>query len=59
MPHRIDPKPVTHFGVHMPPHVHEKLADWAKEANASINALMVGILQKAVDQYNRAKSQDG
>jgi predicted HicB family RNase H-like nuclease len=41
------PETVVHFQIRMPPHVHESLASWAKGDHASLNALVVEILQKA------------
>jgi predicted HicB family RNase H-like nuclease len=42
------PETVVHFQIRMPPHLHEQLASWAKEDKASLNLLVVGILEKAV-----------
>jgi predicted HicB family RNase H-like nuclease len=33
----------------MPPVLHEQLASWAKDDKQSLNALIVGILEKAVE----------
>jgi predicted HicB family RNase H-like nuclease len=41
------PESVVHFQIRMPPHLQERLASWAKDDNASLNALVVEILQKA------------
>ena len=41
------PETVVHFQIRMPPVLHEQLASWAKEDKASLNALIVGILEKA------------
>jgi predicted HicB family RNase H-like nuclease len=41
------PETVVHFQIRMPPPLHERLASWAKDDNASLNALVVEILQKA------------
>jgi predicted HicB family RNase H-like nuclease len=41
------PESVVHFQIRMPPHLHERLASWAKDDNASLNALVVEILQEA------------
>lgn len=41
------PETVVHFQIRMPPVLHEKLASWAKDDKASLNALIVGILEKA------------
>jgi predicted HicB family RNase H-like nuclease len=42
----------------MPPALHEQLASWAKEDKASLNALIVGLLEKAVDQHDKQASKD-
>ena len=41
------PETVVHFQIRMPPHLHEELATWAKDEKASLNALVVELLQKA------------
>lgn len=41
------PETVVHFQVRMPPVLHERLASWAKDDKASLNALVVEILQRA------------
>ena len=46
------PETVVHFQVRMPPHLHEQLASWAKEDKASLNMLVVGILEKAIEAHN-------
>jgi len=46
------PETVVHFQVRMPPHLHEKLSSWAKEDKASLNMLVVGILEKAIESHN-------
>jgi predicted HicB family RNase H-like nuclease len=45
------PETVVHFQIRMPPALHEQLASWAKEDKASLNALIVGILEKSVEQH--------
>ena len=45
------PESVVHFQIRMPPHLHERLASWAKDGNASLNALVVEILQKALTDH--------
>jgi predicted HicB family RNase H-like nuclease len=35
----------------MPPHLHERLASWAKDDSASLNALVVEILRKALTDH--------
>jgi predicted HicB family RNase H-like nuclease len=45
------PETVVHFQIRMPPVLHEQLASWAKEDKASLNALVVETLQKAVKDH--------
>jgi len=45
------PESVVHFQIRMPPHLHERLTSWAKDDNASLNALVVEILQKAFTDH--------
>ena len=45
------PETVVHFQVRMPPVLHERLASWAKDDKASLNALVVEILQRALKDY--------
>ncbi len=45
------PETVVHFQIRMPPVLHEQLASWAKEDKASLNALIVGILEKAIEAH--------
>ena len=45
------PETVVHFQIRMPPVLHEQLASWAKEDKASLNALIVGILEKAIEHH--------
>ena len=42
------PETVVHFQIRIPPHSHEKLASWAKDDKASINTLVVEILQNSM-----------
>jgi predicted HicB family RNase H-like nuclease len=49
------PESVVHFQIRMPPQQHEKLATWAKEDKVSLNLLVVGILEKAMERH-RAES---
>jgi predicted HicB family RNase H-like nuclease len=42
------PETVVHFQIRMPPAFHERLASWAKDDKASLNALVVEILQNAM-----------
>ena len=54
------PETVVHFQIRMPPALHEQLASWAKEDKASLNALIVGLLEKAVEQHeSKAGSKGG
>ena len=46
------PETVVHFQIRMPPALHENLASWAKEDKASLNALIVGILEKASESHS-------
>jgi predicted HicB family RNase H-like nuclease len=46
------PETVVHFQIRMPPVLHEQLASWAKEDRASLNMLVVGILEQAVERRN-------
>jgi predicted HicB family RNase H-like nuclease len=43
------PESVVHFQIRMPPQQHEKLASWAKDEKVSLNLLVVGILEKAIE----------
>ena len=45
------PETVVHFQIRMPPDMHERLASWAKADKASLNQLIVDILEKAVDRH--------
>jgi predicted HicB family RNase H-like nuclease len=45
------PETVVHFQIRMPPDLHERLASWAKQDKASLNMLVVGILEKAVEHH--------
>ena len=45
------PETVVHFQVRMPPVLHERLASWAKDDKASLNALVVEILQRALKDH--------
>jgi predicted HicB family RNase H-like nuclease len=50
------PETVVHFQIRMPPALHEQLASWAKDDKASLNALIVGLLEKAVEQHSKGGS---
>jgi predicted HicB family RNase H-like nuclease len=45
------PETVVHFQIRMPPVLHERLASWATDDKASLNALVVEILQKAMKDH--------
>ena len=45
------PETVVHFQIRMPPVLHEQLASKAKDDKASLNGLVVQILQKAVEDH--------
>jgi predicted HicB family RNase H-like nuclease len=45
------PESVVHFQIRMPPQQHERLATWAKEDKLSLNLLVVGILEKAMERH--------
>ena len=44
------PETVVHFQIRMPPALHERLASRAREEKASLNALIVRILEQAVSK---------
>ena len=44
------PETVVHFQIRVPPNIHERLASWAKEDKASLNMLIVGLLEKALER---------
>jgi predicted HicB family RNase H-like nuclease len=46
------PETVVHFQIRMPPDLHERLASRAKDEKASLNALVVGILEQAVERHS-------
>lgn len=47
------PETVVHFQIRMPPKIHETLASWAKEDKASLNGLIVGLLERAIDDHSK------
>ena len=49
------PETVVHFQIRMPPVLHEQLASWAKDDNASLNVLIVELLQKALTDHASAE----
>ena len=53
------PESVVHFQIRMPPQQHEKLATWAKEDKVSLNLLVVGILEKAMERHHAEASSKG
>ena len=46
------PATVVHFQIRMPPALHEKMASWARRDHDSLNNLVVGILERAVESNN-------
>ncbi len=52
------PETVVHFQIRMPPVLHEQLASWAKDDKASLNALIVGILEKAIEVHEKAAPKE-
>jgi len=44
------PETVVHFQIRMPPQIHEHLASQARAEKSSLNALVVGLLTKALEQ---------
>jgi predicted HicB family RNase H-like nuclease len=48
------PESVVHFQIRMPPDLHERLASWAKDDKASLNAIVVETLQQAVQDHESA-----
>ena len=48
------PETVVHFQIRMPPPVHERLASMAIEEKKSLNAVVVGILAKALEEHEAA-----
>ncbi|MFM7129557.1 MAG: toxin-antitoxin system HicB family antitoxin [bacterium] len=51
------PETVVHFQIRMPPKIHESLASWAKEDKASLNALIVGLLEKAIEGHEQTDEE--
>jgi len=47
------PETVVHFQVRMPPTLHARLSEWAKDEKQSLNALIVRILESSVDAYEK------
>jgi predicted HicB family RNase H-like nuclease len=53
------PETVVHFQIRMPPALHEKLASWAIEDRASLNALVVDLLKAAVETRESRRVEAG
>ena len=53
------PETVVHFQIRMPPTLHEQLASWAKEDKASLNALIVGLLERAAEDRTKTVAKEG
>jgi predicted HicB family RNase H-like nuclease len=56
------PETVVHFQIRMPPVLHEKMASWAKDDKASLNGLVVEVLQNAMKVHesdDKKKKQAG
>ena len=51
------PESVVHFQIRMPPQQHERLATWAKEDKVSLNLLVVGILEKAMEATRQSRGR--
>jgi predicted HicB family RNase H-like nuclease len=51
------PETVVHFQIRMSPYLHEQLAFLAQQDKASLNALIVGILEKALERRERHHKQ--
>ena len=49
------PETVVHFQVRMPPRIHESLASRAREEKASLNALVVSILEQAIAAHEASR----
>ena len=47
-------KPWSIFRFACLPCLHEQLASWAKDDKASLNALIVGILEKAIEVHEKS-----
>jgi hypothetical protein len=50
------PETVVHFQIRMPPPLYERLTSWAKDDHASLNVLIVGLLQKALTDHESAEA---
>ena len=52
------PETVVHFQIRMPPSLHENLASRARLEKASLNALIVSILQREEERSGRDATAD-
>ena len=43
------PDTVVNYQIRMPPDLYDEMASWAEEVKASLNALVVELLQKALE----------
>ena len=51
------PETVVHFQIRVPPNIHERLASWAKADKASLNMLIVGLLEKALERHKSESAE--
>ena len=52
------PETVVHFQIRMAPELHQQLATWAKDDKASLNALVVSILEEAAIQHRSSPTTE-
>jgi hypothetical protein len=52
------PETVVHFQIRMSPYLHEQLSFLAQQDKASLNALIVGILEKALERRERSRQSN-
>ncbi len=53
------PETVVHFQIRMPPTLHSKLYDWAKEnKKVSLNQLIVSLLEEAVAKHDEEQAKE-
>ena len=52
------PESVVHYQTRMPPALHERLTSLAKAEKVSLNALVVGLLENALEGRAAASDQD-
>ena len=50
------PETVVHFQIRMAPGIHERLTSWAKDERASLNALVVKLLDEAIASHEAGSS---